>query len=202
MLLLFERVFLSRFFIYLAEVIVLTVFSTSVYSHAGSHENKNCFVSIAKNTLRFSGYQFQGLHPDQSYCRTFPYLGQIIIKIEPVNEELKDKQVSLQLLKLDSWTNFNNAFSSVKKNALQSFNSGVVMMQADIQQRGIYALNIELRGNGDTIITQNYLFLAGVPIAKILVFFSGAVFLLLLIFVAANNFRKKRQKASKISSKL
>ena len=86
---------MKRFFIDLTRIIILTVFSSSVFSHAGSHENQNCFITMDNNTLRFSGYQFQGQHPEHSYCLIFPELGQTVIKIEPVNDELITQKVCL-----------------------------------------------------------------------------------------------------------
>jgi hypothetical protein len=186
----------KAFFLYLIGMMVLMAFSTPAFSHAGPHENKNCFITVETDTLRFSGYQFQGLHPDQSYCRIFPYQGSLVIKIEPVNNELKNKKVSLELFKVDSLVCliFRScpAFSSLKKTPWQSFNHGVVMIQTDIQQRGIYALGIALEIDDKETIYESYLFLAGIPVTKLLVLFSMGLLGVLALFMAVKNRRKKR----------
>lgn len=161
------------------------LFSTPVFPHAGSHENQNCFITVSENSLRFSGYQFQGQHPEHIYCRIFPELGEIIIKIEAVTVNLTDKKIALQLLKLNSWSNWlfdsEHAFSSLKQTPLRNFNNGVNMLQADIGQRGVYALQIELQAENKAPITQTFLFLVGIPVTEILVLFSGGILLLLVL---------------------
>jgi hypothetical protein len=162
--------------------------SSTAFSHAGSHESKDCFISIADTTLHFSGYQFQGLHPDQAYCRIFPYLGLLVIKIEPINSVGMNQQIALQLLKLNSWgdwlLNKPLAFSVLKETPLQPLNHGVTMLQTQIQQRGIYALEIELQSKQQPPTRQTFLFLAGIPITELLVIFSGGVlFVLIFIFI-------------------
>lgn len=183
---------LTRLFFHLTFAVFFSLFSASAFSHAGSHENKNCFISINNNTVRFSGYQFQGLHPDEAFCRTFPYLGSVIIKIDPVNAQLETQKVALELLKPRSWLNYTSINSSnsllLKKTDLKSFNDGVNMLQTDIQERGLYALNIKLQREDKKIVSQTFLFLVGIPVTKILVQFSGGVLLIMvLIFVRQNS---------------
>jgi hypothetical protein len=188
------------FFIQLTGAVVLIFFSSQAFSHAGPHENKNCFIQIDNTLLRFSGYQFQGVHPEHLYCRVFPDLGQTVIKIDAVNDAMNDKKVSLQLLRLDSWINwaFNSdkAFSSLKQTPLQNFNSGVNMIQADIQQRGVYALAVSLQIDNKKPIVQTFLLLGGIPVTEILVLFSSGV-LLLLAFITVKSVYKKRWRHNK-----
>ncbi len=184
---------------HLSFAIFFSLFSAPAFSHAGSHENKNCFISINNNTVRFSGYQFQGLHPDEAFCRIFPYSGSVIIKIEPVNAQLETQKVALELLKPKSWLNCTSLNSSnsllLKKTELQGFNEGVKMLQTDIQEPGLYALNIKLQREDKKIISQSFLFLVGIPVTKILVQFSGGVLLLIVLIFARQN--SKIIKASK-----
>lgn len=198
---LIESLMLTRLFFHLTAAIFFSLFSTAAFSHAGSHENKNCFIAIRNNTIRLSGYQFQGLHPDEAFCRIFPYLGSVIIKIEPVNDELRNQKVALELLKPKSWFNCTSINStnamSLKKTPLQNLNEGVNMIQADIQERGVYALNIKLQRDDKKIVSQTFLFLVGIPVTKILVQFSIGV-LLLIIFV----FAKQNLKLPKINKTL
>ncbi len=176
---------MNRIVIFLSSFFILNIFASSAFPHAGPHESQNCFITIANNTARFSGYQFQSQHPDQAYCRVLPDLGSVVIKIEPVTSGLINKKVSLQLLQLHSWLdlvfNPDKALLSLKKTPLQEFNNGVVMMQTDIQQRGVYALAIELQLNPQETRSEKYFFLAGVPVTEILVLFSGCILVLLTI---------------------
>ena len=180
---------------YLSFAIFFSLFSTSAFAHAGSHENKNCFIAINENTVRLSGYQFQGLHPDEDFCRIFPYLGSVIIKIEAVNAQLQNQKVVLELLKPKSWLNCTSINSSnsilIKKTELQSFNDGVNMIQTDIQERGLYALNIKLQQEDKKIISHSFLFLVGIPVTKILVLFSGAAFMFLIIGTGIASYKRR-----------
>jgi hypothetical protein len=189
---------MKRIVIFLSSFFILSFFTSSTFAHAGSHESQNCFITIANNTARFSGYQFQGLHPDQAYCRVLPDLGSVVIKIEPVTSGLMNKKVSLQLLQLHSWLdlvfNLDKALLGLKKTPLQEFNNGVVMLQTDIQQRGVYALAIELQLNTKKTRSEKFFFLVGIPVTEILVLFSGAV-LLLLLFIAGKTGYKHRLSA-------
>lgn len=177
-------------------MLIFSLFSTAAFCHAGSHENKNCFVSVHEDTLRFSGYQFQGLHPDEAFCRIFPYLGSVIIKIEPVNYQLNNKKVLLELLKPKSWLNCTSINSSnallLKQTPLTGFNEGVNMIQADIQERGIYVLNIKLQTPDKKIATQTFFFLVGIPVTKILVLFSGGILVLLILFAGKSWYKSRR----------
>lgn len=189
-----------RLFLFLIAMTAFMLFSSPAFSHAGPHENQNCFITVSENTLRFSGYQFQGQHPEHIYCRIFPELGEIIIKIETVNADLTDKKIALQLLKLNSWSNWlfhsEKAFSSLKRTPLRNFSNGVNMLQADIGQRGIYALQVELQAENKVSITQTFLFLAGIPVTEILVLFSGGI-LLLLTFITIRTLYSNRSTADK-----
>ena len=183
---------------YLGFAIFFSLCSTPAFSHAGSHESKNCFVAINENTVRLSGYQFQGLHPDEAFCRIFPYLGSVIIKIEAVNAQLQNQKVALELLKPRSWLNCTSINSSnsilLTKTELQSFNQGVKMIQTDIQERGLYALNIKLQREDKKIVSQTFLFLVGIPVTKILVLFSGAALLFLILRTATTVYKRRLAK--------
>jgi hypothetical protein len=107
------------------------------------------------------------------------------MQIEPASDELNDKKVALRLSKLQSLSDGlfhpSRAFVLLKKTPLQRLSNGVVMIQTDIQERGIYALNIEMQINDKETLFKNYLFLTGVPVTKLLVLFSA---LILLVIVA------------------
>lgn len=180
----------------LIAALIFILFSANVFSHPGSHENKNCFISIANNTIRFSGYQFQGLHPDKAFCRIFPYSGSVIIKIQPVNNYLQNKKVALELLKPNSWLNCTSINRSnavlLKKTPFQLFNSNGNMIQTDIQAPGIYALNINLQIEDKKVATQSFLFLVGIPVTKLLVLFSIGI-LFVLLFIAGKTWYKNHR---------
>lgn len=191
---------MQRLFLSLAATIIFMLCSSSAFSHAGPHDNTNCFISISGNTLRFSGYQFQGQHPEHIYCRIFPELGEIIIKIDAVNTDLTNKKIALQLLKLDSSTQWlfdsEHAFSTLKQTPSKIFNNGVNMIQAEIIEPGIYALQVELQLENKVAITQSFLFLAGIPVTEILVLFSGGL-LLCLVLILLKTALKKSPAATK-----
>lgn len=177
---------LIRFFLHLSFATFFSLFSTPVFSHAGSHESKDCFITFHNNeTLRFSGYQFQGLHPDEAFCRVLPYLGSVIIKLEPVSYQLNQQQVQLALVSV-----LNSDHSQfLKKIPLQNFKNGAIMLEADIQVRGLYLLSVHLKDVPTP--PQKFFFLVGIPVTKILVLFSGAVFVLLIGMTIIARYKRK-----------
>lgn len=192
-----ECIAVQRLVIFLTKIIVFWLFSTMAFAHAGPHDNQNCFMSLDENRLRLSGYQFQGKHPEHIYCRIFPELGEIIIKTDAVNTDLTDKKIALQLLKLDSWTQWlfhsGKAVSILKQTPLRNFNNGVNMIQTQIQQPGIYMLQVELQAEHQASRRQTFLFLGGIPVTEILVWFSGGI-LTLLVFMAGYRLFKNQRK--------
>jgi hypothetical protein len=159
-------------------------FATAAFSHAGSHENKNCFLTLNHKTLRFSGYQFQGLHPDEAFCHVLPYLGSVIIHIEPVSASLSNYAVQLSFADVLSRENA----SLFKQTPLQSFGQGVVMLQTDVQTRGLYALDLNLFEKGKAIAHERFYVLVGIPVTKILVIFSGILLIFLIIYQGVRRF--------------
>lgn len=180
-------------FKYWTKVLLLIVFSMPVFAHNGSHETKNCFIDIGDNQLRFSGYQFQGLHPDAAYCRVFPFLGLALIKLEAINSQASDKQVTLQLIKL-------NNLSIVKNATFHSFKE-VVMLQETMTERGIYALDITLQDHQQPPLKARFYFLIGIPITQILVI-TSFILLLLIAGIFFSQHRKQVTGNSQSSAKM
>ena len=170
---------------------MLLFFSNTVFAHAGSHESSDCFISLQNQKLRLSGYQFQGKHPDRSYCRIFPYLGQIILKVEGLNSTDKNQTLQLELLKLDSWIDLlfspEQAFKVIKTTPAQSIEQQH-LIQGEIQQRGIYAIKILLETDKQKT-QQQFLFLVGIPITKILILLASLC-LFVVIFIAVKPLSK------------
>jgi len=167
-----------------------------VHAHAGPHGNDECIVNIGDTELRLSGYQFKGSNPDRHYCHHFPYLGQTIIKLDSVTADLNNMAVELQLLKRQSWLglilNADDAFSVIKQQEVQYFSKQVVSIDADIQERDVYALRLILHDANGKQIHQQFVFLVGFPFAQIMV--AIAVLLLFILgFVVFKQAGSKRQ---------
>lgn len=160
-------------------------FSGMVLAHEGSHGNDECLLSVGENVeLRLNGYQFKGRNPDKHYCRHYPHLGQMIIKIDSATTDLTAMGIELQLLKRNSWKglllNSADAYSVVKEMPIQHFSKQVVSIEKDIQDRDIYALRLRLHAADGSITEQQFSFFIGVPFALVLVGIS----VLLLIFIS------------------
>lgn len=164
---------------------LLLLLSGNAFAHAGPHGNDECAVSLGSTELRINGYQFKGRNPDKHYCRHYPHLGQIILKIDSVSSDLSAMAVELQLLKRNSWLglilNADDAYSVIKQQPIQYFSRQVVSIASDIQERDIYAVKLRLHTANGEIIEQRFMFFVGVPFVQVLVGIS--VMLLLLISV-------------------
>jgi hypothetical protein len=157
------------------------VMSETVFAHAGEHHSQNCFVDVGDTRLRLSGYQFQPGLENEHFCRVFPELGQIIIAVEPLKEGLENRQITLELLELSSWAdwllNAEKAFTVIKQQPAREFGAGLVSIQQNIRQRGVHALKVIMQDESGHLRHQYFVFLAGIPVKKILVVLAG--FLLL-----------------------
>ncbi len=177
-------------------VSLMMLLSSAVYAHAGPHGNDECLVHVGDTDLRLSGYQFKGTNPDRHYCRHFPHLTRIIIKIDSLTADLSKKSIQLQLLKRQSWLgllfNSDNAFSVIKQQGIQSFSNQVVSIDAEIEDIDIYAIKLRLIDGNGAFTEQRFVFLVGVPFAQIMVSISGLL-LMLLVFIVMKQSRSKRQ---------
>ncbi|MCK5830023.1 MAG: hypothetical protein KAH20_06935 [Methylococcales bacterium] len=173
-----------------------TVFSDTLYAHAGSHGNDECIVNVGKFEIRLNGYQFQGKFPDKHYCRHFPYLGQTIIKVDSVTTDLSELSVELQLLKRNSWLGLvfqkANAFSVIKQRSLQSFSNQVISISGDLQSLDIYAVHLKLHAKNGTITEQKFMFIAGLPFTKIMVGIA-TILLLFIVFIFIKQPKRQQQ---------
>jgi hypothetical protein len=165
------------------------LFSAPAFSHAGSHENKNCFITWDEKKVRFSGYQFQGLHPDEAFCHILPYLGDVIIKIDPVSASLSEQAIQLKVSSV--FTQKTTDFSKIMP--VQRFAEGVVMLQTDIQAQGLYRLSLQRYDKGQAIGTiGSFFFLVGIPVTQYLVLFSGAAFVFLLVIAGFSHYQRSK----------
>ncbi|MEE9336952.1 MAG: hypothetical protein V3U87_02650 [Methylococcaceae bacterium] len=162
------------------------LFSDTAFSHAGSHGNDECIVTIDGFDIRLNGYQFQGKFPDKHYCRHFPYLGQTIIKVDSNTDDLSGMAVELQLLKRNSWLGLllqkKDAFSVIQHRPLQFFSNQVVSISTDLKKIDIYAIKLKLHNKNDKVTEQQIMFVAGLPFTKVLVGIA-IIFLLFIIFI-------------------
>jgi hypothetical protein len=145
--------------------------------------------------LLLSGYQFQPELEGKHFCRFFPALGQIVLAVEPLEEGLENKQITLELSVLTSWMdwplNSAQAFTVIKQQPAQRIGTGLVSISQTIWQRGIYRLNITLQDDSGDRQQQSFTFLVGIPVTKIMVMVA-AVLLLVIGFVGAMDFKKQR----------
>ncbi len=157
------------------------VMSEPVFAHAGEHHSQNCFVDVGDTRLRLSGYQFQPGLENEHFCRVFPELGQIIIAVEPLEEGLENRQITLELLELSSWTdwllNAEKAFAVIKQQPAKQFGAGLVSIQQTIRQRGVHALKVIMQDDSGHLRHQYFVFLVGVPVKKILAVLAGLMLL-------------------------
>lgn len=171
-------------------------FPSLAFSHAGSHGNDECAVTVGNAVLRLSGYQFQSRDPDRHFCRHFPRVGQTIIKLDSLETDLTGMSIELQLLKRQSWLGLimgdEDAFVIVEQSTAQHFSKQVVSIEADIQERDVYALNMMLYDANGTITEQRFMFAVGIPFAQVMV--AIAVLLLLFLgFIVLRQWLAKRQ---------
>ena len=174
---------------------LLCSFSTEVFAHAGSHGNNECLVKVGKTELRLNGYQFKGSNPDRHYCRHFPRLERIIVKVDSISADLSKMAIELQILKRQSWLglllNDDTAFSVIKKMPVQYFSQQVVSISSDIKEIDVYAINLHLIDANGIATDQRFLFLVGFPFAQIMVAIAGLL-LLLIIFISLKRLIPKR----------
>lgn len=185
---LFFRIFLLVFCLF---------FPLQSFSHAGSHGNDDCLISIGNFHLRMNGYQFQGKRPDRHYCRYFPYLGQTILKLDTTHHDLSKFGVDLQLLKRTRWLallfNPDQAFEVIKQKPLQNFSQQVVSIDTEIKSLDLYALHIKLHHPNGRMSQQLFLFAAGLPLIPILLGIA-TLLLILLGTLMIFRFNNKRQR--------
>jgi len=172
------------------------IFSASALAHDGPHGNNECIISVGDVELRLNGYQFKGRNPDRHYCRHFPHLDQIIIKIDSLSSDLSKMAVEVQLLKRNSWLGLmsgaDDAFSVIKQQPLQYFSKQVVLIDSDIQSRDIYAIKLRLHDNNGEITEQRFMFMVGFPFAQVMVAIA-VLLLLFIIFIIFRQWLSKRQ---------
>ncbi|MGZ4970093.1 MAG: hypothetical protein ACXV7H_11280 [Methylobacter sp.] len=177
------------------KLMIGTLFSLMVYqpafAHNGVDHNNSCFLTVGDTRLRISGYQFQPELEGKHFCHFFPELGQIVLAVEPLEEKPGKILVTLELAALTSWLNPSEAFTVIKQQPEQPIDTGLASISQTIGQRGIYRLNVMLQDDSGHRQQQRFIFLAGIPVTKILVLISGGLLLLVIGFVAVNGFKKK-----------
>ncbi len=153
-------------------------------AHQGSHGNDDCLLEVEGVELRINGYQFKGSNPDKHYCRHYPHLGRTIIKVDSIKTDLTAMAVEMQLFKRNSWKglllNEEDAYTLVKQTPKQYFSEQVVSLDADIQNRDIYALKLRLYDANGKLTEEQFRFFIGVPFAQVLV----GIAVCLLIFIS------------------
>ncbi len=107
------------------------------FAHAGEDHSKNCFLNVGDTKLLLSGYQFQRELEGKHFCHFFPALGQIVLAVEPIEEGLENKQITLELSALTSWMDWPlnpvQAFTVIKQQPTQLIGAGLVSIQQTIQ---------------------------------------------------------------------
>lgn len=156
------------------------------FAHAGVDHSNSCFLTVGDTRLRISGYQFQPELEGKHFCHFFPELGQLVVAVEPLEESRKKTLVTLELAALTSLLNPAQAFTVIKQQPEQLLDTGLASISQTIRQRGIYRLNVILQDSSGNRQQQRFIFLAGIPVTKILVLIAGLL-LLVLGFVGIKN---------------
>ncbi len=165
---------------YLLGIIVGVMSCQTALAHAGVDHSKSCFLTVGDTRLQISGYQFQPELEGKHLCHFFPELGQIVQVIEPVDQGQEKTLVTLQLAALSVSLNPRQVFAVIKQQPAQSMGEGLVSITQNIQQRGIYKINISVQKASGERSQQSFLFLVGIPVTKMLVMMAGALFFVLM----------------------
>jgi hypothetical protein len=160
------------------------------FAHNGVDHNNSCFLTVGETRLRLSGYQFQPELEGKHFCHFFPELGQIVVAVEPLAEDRKNTQVTLELAQLTAWLHPEQAFTVIKRQPAQLIGSGLVSISQTIRQRGIYRLTLTLQDSSGDLQQQRFMFLVGIPMTKILVMIAGLL-VLVIGFAGVKEFIKK-----------
>lgn len=160
------------------------------FAHNGVDHNNSCFLTVGETRLRLSGYQFQPELEGKHFCHFFPELGQIVVAVEPLAEDRKNIQVTLELAQLTSWLHPGQAFTVIKQQPSQLIGTGLVSISQTIRQRGIYSLTLTLQDSSGDLQQQRFMFLVGIPMTKILVMIAGLL-VLVIGFAGVKEFIKK-----------
>ncbi len=177
-----------------ARLLIVALFSLMVeqpvFAHNGVDHNNSCFLSVGDSRLRISGYQFQPELEGKHFCHFFPELGQIVLAVEPLAETQEKTQIMLELAELTSWLNPAQAFTVIKQQPGQALASGLASISETIPQRGIYRLSITLQDAFGDQQRQDFVFLVGIPVTKMLVMVAGLL-LLVIGFYGVKGFKKR-----------
>lgn len=176
----------SRYARLLLGVLFSLMIDHPAFAHAGVDHNNSCFLTVGDTRLRISGYQFQPELEGKHFCHFFPELGQLVIAVEPLLESRKKTLVTLELAALTSLLNPAQAFTVIKRQPEQLLDTGLASISQTIRQRGIYRLNVILQDSSGNQEQQHFIFLAGIPVTKILVIIAGLL-LLVIGFAGVKN---------------
>ncbi|MBL6986641.1 MAG: hypothetical protein ISR72_06315 [Methylobacter sp.] len=183
-------------------LLIVALFSLMIdqpaFAHAGVDHNNSCFLTVGDTRLRISAYQFQPelegkAHAPKHFCHFFPELGQIVVALEPMAETQETPWVTLELAALTSWQNPDQAFTVIKQQPVQFMDGGLASISQNIQQRGIYRLNVTLQNASGHSQQQHFVFLVGIPVTKILVMIAGML-VLVIGFAGVKDFIKKNRR--------
>ncbi|MCK5666560.1 MAG: hypothetical protein KAI17_23880 [Thiotrichaceae bacterium] len=186
------------FFLLLTLLSLSLSYTPKIFAHAGVDHGDNCFVHIGGAKLRLGGFQSEEkMGGGKHYCHLFPATGEVIFTFEQEVIKQLNKKMNLKFLAAASYWDvifdYDNAFSQTLSQTSDS-----AMIQYNFPSMGLYAMEIELTADdsqADTLEpsqnnTQQFLFLVGFPIIKILVLVAFG-FLLLLGFVLLKQLKAK-----------
>jgi hypothetical protein len=162
-----------RIWLLIGAIISLTIYQPA-FAHNGIDHSKSCYLTVGDTRLQMSGYQFQPKLEGKHFCHFFPELGQTVLVVEPVEEGQEKTSVTLELAALSS-----GAFTVIKQMPARFMGDGLVSITHTIEQRGIYKLKVTIQKASAEPQQQNFLFLVGIPVTKILVMIAGLLALLL-----------------------
>jgi hypothetical protein len=166
-----------------ARILIIALFGFMMpqpaLAHNGVDHNNSCFLTVGDTKLRISGYQFQPELEGKHFCHFFPELGQIVLAVEPLAEGQEKTLVTLELSALTSWLNPDKAFTVIKQQPEQLIDTGLASISQTVRERGIYKLNLTLQDASGNQQQQNFVFLVGIPVTKIMVLLASVLFLVI-----------------------
>jgi hypothetical protein len=164
-------------------ILIAALFSLIIHqpalAHNGVDHNNSCFLTVGDTKLRISGYQFQPELEGKHFCHFFPELGQIVLAVEPLAEGQEKTLVTLELSALTSLLNPDKAFTVIKQQPEQLIDTGLASISQTVRERGIYKLNLTLQDASGNRQQQNFVFLVGIPVTKIMVLLASVLFLVI-----------------------
>ncbi|MGR9072467.1 MAG: hypothetical protein ACU833_05310 [Gammaproteobacteria bacterium] len=167
-------------------------------AHGGTHETQEsvCLLEIGDYHYRLSGFLPDSAKPKRRYCRMLPQTGRLTLVLEPLDRNGEHGGISLTLRGISSWNrllrNPAGAFDrSLAEVALPEILDGNATLERELLQKGVYALDIDVKNGSGEGGRYRFYFLFGFPVVKTLVALSVLLFGLLCLIVIRKKIRER-----------